>query len=106
MVAEVTPGLSAACELTVSERVVLAMRFGQQNMGGDNTTDGMVEDTGNITIAGDQRNGIESRSSLIVSTRAYTVISILSCLVVSLCMMCVSCLCCYRCLVPYAVQSQ
>ena len=106
VVAEVTPGLSAACELIVSERVVLTMRFGQQDMGGDNTTDGTDEDTEDITISGDEKNCLESTSSLIASTRAFTVISILSCLVVSLCEMCVSCLCYYRCLVPYAVQSQ
>ena len=95
MVAEGTPGLSAGCDLAVSDRVTLGIWFGHAN-----STDSENEDVdAHEDLIGEKEKKDEmtlgSSLSLKSSTQVYTVLALLLCLVVLLAII-LACVCFYR----------
>ena len=100
MVAEGTPGLSAGCDLAVSDRVTLGIWFGQDNQSHANSTDSENEDVdAHEDLIGEKEKKDEmtlgSSLSLKSSTQVYTVLALLLCLVVLLAII-LACVCFYR----------
>ena len=100
VVAEVTPGLSAGCDLAVSARVTLRIQFGQNNESQANSTNSENEDVdAHDDLIGEKEKEDEmnlgSSLSLKSSTQAYAVLAILLILVVLLIII-LACVCYYR----------